>query len=215
MDVFDLPRPLASWSCSSTDWATTCSCNAAATPLPEGAPRDSASRRLRVPHDDGHLDGQLRHRTAAGRTRARGYAGAGPAVGPLVNELVGGRPDPRSWQPHGTVFEAAVNAGVEVTMVGPRYFEGSGLTTAALRGARFTAARLLDERVTAAVAAVRATPRALVYLYWGGRRQGRSRPRLPVLAVGGRGRVGRRGARHWSAGCPTTPRRHHGRPRHG
>ena len=86
----------------------------------------------------------------------------------LVNELSWeDGPDPRSWQPYGTVFEAAVNAGVEVTMVGPHYFEGSGLTTAALRGARFTAARLLDERVTAAVAAVRATPKALVYLYWG------------------------------------------------
>ena len=86
----------------------------------------------------------------------------------LVNELSWeDGPDPRSWQPHGTVFEAAVNAGVEVTMVGPRYFEGSGLTTAALRGARFTAARALDERVTAAVSAVRATPKALVYLYWG------------------------------------------------
>ena len=86
----------------------------------------------------------------------------------LVNELSWeDGPDPRSWQPHGTVFEAAVNAGVEVTMVGPRYFEGSGLTTAALRGAGFTAARLLDERVTAAVTAVCATPRSLVYLYWG------------------------------------------------
>jgi hypothetical protein len=86
----------------------------------------------------------------------------------LVNELSWeDGPDPRSWQPYDTVFEAAVNAGVEVTMVGPRYFEGSGLTTAALRGARFTAARLLDERVSAAVSAVRATPRALVYLYWG------------------------------------------------
>jgi hypothetical protein len=91
-----------------------------------------------------------------------------PQSDKLVNELSWeDGPDPRSWQPHGTVFEAAVNAGVEVTMVGPRYFEGSGLTTAALRGARFTAARLLDERVTAAVAAVRAAPRALVYLYWG------------------------------------------------
>lgn len=91
-----------------------------------------------------------------------------PQSDKLVNELSWeDGPDPRSWQPYDTVFEAAVNAGVEVTMVGPRYFEGSGLTTAALRGARFTAARLLDERVTAAVAAVRATPRALVYLYWG------------------------------------------------
>jgi hypothetical protein len=86
----------------------------------------------------------------------------------LVNELSWeDGPDPRIWQPHGTVFEAAVNAGLEVTMIGPHYFEGSGLTTAALRGARFAAARSLDDRVSAAVSTVRSTPRALVYLYWG------------------------------------------------
>ncbi|GAA6525713.1 hypothetical protein IDVR_15080 [Intrasporangium sp. DVR] len=91
-----------------------------------------------------------------------------PIADRLVNELSWeDGPDPELWQPHGTVFEAAAGAGVEVTMVGPHYFEGSGLTTAALRGARFTAARTLDDRVAAAVAAVRATPRALVYLYWG------------------------------------------------
>lgn len=91
-----------------------------------------------------------------------------PEMDRLVNELSWeDGPDPRAWQPYETVFEAAVNAGVEVTMIGPRYFEGSGLTTAALRGARFTAGRSLDERVTAAVTAVGAAPRALVYLYWG------------------------------------------------
>jgi len=91
-----------------------------------------------------------------------------PDADRLVNELSWeDGPDPRLWQPHETVFEAAVNAGVEVTMVGPHYFEGSGLTTAALRGAGFAPGRTLDERVDATVAAVRATPRALVYLYWG------------------------------------------------
>jgi len=86
----------------------------------------------------------------------------------LVNELSWeDGPDPQAWQPHETVFEAAVNAGIEVTMVGPHYFEGSGLTMAALRGARFAGAKALDDRVTAAVSAVRAAPRALVYLYWG------------------------------------------------
>ena len=91
-----------------------------------------------------------------------------PATDKLVNELSWeDGPDPRRWQPHETVFEAAENAGVAVTMIGPYYFDGSGLTTAALRGGRFKAARTLDERVEAAAAAVRATPRALVYLYWG------------------------------------------------
>ena len=91
-----------------------------------------------------------------------------PATDRLLNELSWeDGPDARAWQPNETVFEAAENAGVSVTMVGPHYFDGSGLTTAALRGGRFRAGRSLDDRVDAAVAAVRATRRSLVYLYWG------------------------------------------------
>ncbi len=91
-----------------------------------------------------------------------------PATDRLLNELSWeDGPDPRAWQPNETVFEAAEDAGVSVTMVGPYYFDGSGLTTAALRGGQFRAGRTLDDRVAAAVSAVRATPRALVYLYWG------------------------------------------------
>lgn len=76
-------------------------------------------------------------------------------------------PDPRQWQPAQTVFERAAAAGVTVTMIGPNYFEGSGLTTAALRGAHFRGARDLAGRVEEALAALRESPRALVYLYWG------------------------------------------------
>ncbi len=91
-----------------------------------------------------------------------------PETDRLLNELSWeDGPDPRRWQPHETVFEAATASGVEVTMVGPHFFDGSGLTTAALRGARFAPGRELDQRVDAALAAVRASPRALVYLYWG------------------------------------------------
>lgn len=91
-----------------------------------------------------------------------------PDTDRLLNELSWEQgPDPRLWQPHETVFEATEAAGIPVTMVAPWYFDGSGLTTAALRGGRFAAAATLTDRVDAAVAAVRATPRALVYLYWG------------------------------------------------
>ncbi|MEO7447544.1 MAG: nucleotide pyrophosphatase/phosphodiesterase family protein [Humibacillus sp.] len=91
-----------------------------------------------------------------------------PETDRLVNELSWeDGPDPRRWQPHETVFEAAEDAGVAVTMVGPWFFEGSGLTTAALRGGGFRSGKTMQERVDAAAAAVRATPRSLVYLYWG------------------------------------------------
>jgi hypothetical protein len=91
-----------------------------------------------------------------------------PDTDRLVNELSWENgPDPVSWQPHETVFEALEDAGVTVTMVGPWYFKGSGLTTAALRGGGFRSGRTLDDRVEAAAAAVREARRSLVYLYWG------------------------------------------------
>nr|WP_306302368.1 nucleotide pyrophosphatase/phosphodiesterase family protein [Kineosphaera limosa] len=103
-----------------------------------------------------------------------GYEVLDPGSGRVFNELSWkDGPDPRAWQPAPTVFERAEVAGVAVTMIGPGYFDGSGLTTAALRGARFRAGRQLAERVDQTLAALQATERAdqpsraLVYLYWG------------------------------------------------
>ncbi|MGZ4626156.1 MAG: alkaline phosphatase family protein [Kineosporiaceae bacterium] len=77
------------------------------------------------------------------------------------------RVDPIDWQPEPTVFEDLVATGLPVVMIAPHYFDNSGLTRAALRGARFVAAHALDERVDAALAALATHPRVLVYLYWG------------------------------------------------
>lgn len=100
-----------------------------------------------------------------------GYQVQVPGTTTVFNELSWqGGPDPREWQPEPTVFERARDAGVHVTMVGPGYFDGSGLTIAVLRGAQFVGAEELPGRVDAALAALRAAPRdepALVYLYWG------------------------------------------------
>jgi len=74
--------------------------------------------------------------------------------------------DPRRWQPEPTVLEAVARAGVDVVRVGPGYFDGSGLTEAALRGGRFSAAEGRQARLEATLAAT-ATGRSLVYLYWG------------------------------------------------
>ena len=91
-----------------------------------------------------------------------------PDTDRLVNELSWeDGPDPVRWQPHETVFEALEDAGVAVTMVGPWYFKGSGLTTAALRGGGFRSGLTLDDRVDAVASAVREAKRSLVYLYWG------------------------------------------------
>jgi hypothetical protein len=94
--------------------------------------------------------------------------GGTPETDRILNELSwDDGPDPFTWQPEPTVFEAAEAEGVAVTRVGPGFFDGSGLTNAALRGGRFRAAHQLATRIDEALAAVRATARALVYLYWG------------------------------------------------
>ena len=97
-----------------------------------------------------------------------GYEVLVPGEDRLLNELSwDDGPDPLAWQPCQTVFERAAADGVAVTRIGAAFFDGSGLTNAALRGGAFIAARSLDERVDSALAAVRASKRALVYLYWG------------------------------------------------
>ena len=64
-----------------------------------------------------------------------------PGEDRLLNELSWeDGPDPLRWQTQPTVFEAAAADGVAVTSVGPGFFDGSGLTRAALRGGRFRAA---------------------------------------------------------------------------
>jgi hypothetical protein len=91
-----------------------------------------------------------------------------PALDTVFSELAWDpRVDPLTWQPTTTVFEEAAAAGLPVVMIAPHWFDGSGLTLAALRGARFVAANTLEDRVDAALAVLAAHPRVLVYLYWG------------------------------------------------
>jgi len=76
-----------------------------------------------------------------------------------------GGPAPPEWQPVPTYFERLAAAGVASAVISPARFAGSGLTGAALRGARHVPAETLDDRVSAALRELRAgTP--VVYLYW-------------------------------------------------
>ncbi len=95
-----------------------------------------------------------------------GYSVMDPARGVLLNELRWDPlVDPIAWQPHPTVFEQLAAAGVSVLSIGNPEFEGSGLTTAVFRGARFAGANRLHRRVEL-VAQALAVP-GLVHLYWG------------------------------------------------
>lgn len=98
-----------------------------------------------------------------------GYSFRNPIGGGLLNAL--------AWQdglsaydvqPRLTAFERLARAGVDLTNVGPARFAGSGLTEAALRGARFQP--VPDEsdhaaRIGWTVDAAASGQRSLVYLY--------------------------------------------------
>ena len=91
-----------------------------------------------------------------------------PGEDRLLNELSWeDGPVPERWQPRATWFERAASAGVDVARIGPGFFDGSGLTRAALRGGRFVAASSLDARVDATLAHARSREQTLTYLYWG------------------------------------------------
>jgi hypothetical protein len=75
--------------------------------------------------------------------------------------------DPRTWQPHETVFERAAAAGVAVRHVGPRAHNTPGLTSAVFRGAQYVPAESPGELAELAGRAAREGDRALVYAYHG------------------------------------------------
>lgn len=101
------------------------------------------------------------------RPGATNMVGFSVAYGGGVMNLLAmeGGPAPTEWQPVPTYFERLAAADVASAVVSPARFAGSGLTGAALRGARHVPAETLDERVSAALRELRAgTP--VVYLYW-------------------------------------------------
>jgi hypothetical protein len=97
-----------------------------------------------------------------------GYTFALPGIDGVFNALRWDRPvNPTQVQPHPTVFERAARAGVRVTHVAQRAFDGSGLTRAALRGPEYGGAETMGESVHAAAVALATRRPALVYVYTG------------------------------------------------
>ncbi|NLV80228.1 MAG: alkaline phosphatase family protein [Rhodococcus sp.] len=74
---------------------------------------------------------------------------------------------PEEVQPTPTVFERGVDAGLAVTTVVPRQFDGSGLTRAVLRGGRFAGVSAYGDLFAQVVDAIHADERSLVYCYLG------------------------------------------------
>lgn len=72
---------------------------------------------------------------------------------------------PEVVQPHPTTWERAAEAGVAVTVVNSRRFEGTGLTRAAFRGGRYVGVVSDGDAVAATVTAADQGHRSLVYDY--------------------------------------------------
>ncbi len=111
-----------------------------------------------------------------------GYQVAVPGAGGLLNALRWRDDvDPVAWQPKRTLFERAADAGVTPVHVAPGAFAGSGLTTAALRGARYRPATALGALAAETVDALHDSERTLVLAYhgdldWAGHAYGVSSP---------------------------------------
>ena len=96
-----------------------------------------------------------------------GFTARVPGTDQLLNHLLWDQDvDPMQWQPHPTAFTGLKAAGVTVTVVNKRAFDGTGLTVAAHRGAEFVGADRVGERIAAAIAASADRP-SLTYLYDG------------------------------------------------
>lgn len=103
---------------------------------------------------------------APGQHGLVGYDVLDPERDVVVNMLGGWDRaiDPARWQPHPTVFERAA-AHVPVATVSQSRFEHSGMTRAALRGARFLPANTLQAATTVALDALTPAGPHLLYLY--------------------------------------------------
>jgi predicted AlkP superfamily pyrophosphatase or phosphodiesterase len=69
------------------------------------------------------------------------------------------------WQTSKTVAEMANEEGVDCYFVGPAEYEGSGFTHATMRGAKYVAAKSMDDRIKEAKKILDAKSKSLVYLY--------------------------------------------------
>jgi hypothetical protein len=92
----------------------------------------------------------------------------GSATPRLMNALKwDARIDPAKWQPGSTIFERAANAGIRALRVAPGNLSGTGLSTAAMRGAEYLTANTLGALVARAAAALGGDSPALAMVYYG------------------------------------------------
>ena len=97
-----------------------------------------------------------------------GYQVAIPGQPKLLNGLRwDSSVDPLAWQPGGTVYQRAVEAGLNAVRVAAPALEKTGLSAAVMRGNSYRPADSLGALAAEAAAALRASDRALVTVYHG------------------------------------------------
>jgi hypothetical protein len=97
-----------------------------------------------------------------------GYQVRVPSTGQLLNALRWAKGvDPQEWQPHSTIFERAVAAGIGAFRIASGAFQHSGLSVATMRGADYRSAETPGALVGRAAAALAEQPRALAMVYTG------------------------------------------------
>jgi len=95
-----------------------------------------------------------------------GYTVAVPrSGGRILNALKWDeRVDPQIWQPVPTLFERGTHAGIRVSHVAAKRYEGTGFTRAVFRGAEYQGANIVPDLIARTVEALTPTP-SFVYLY--------------------------------------------------
>lgn len=97
-----------------------------------------------------------------------GYQVAVPGTGKLLNALRwDASVDPVRWQSGSTIFERAAAAGVRAVRVAPAPLDGTGLSTAAMRGAEYLSANTLGALVSRSAAALAGQTPAFALVYYG------------------------------------------------
>lgn len=74
------------------------------------------------------------------------------------------RVDPQIWQPVPTLFERGTRAGITVTHVAAKRYEGTGFTRAVFRGAHYRGANITSDLIAETKASLLKSP-SFVYLY--------------------------------------------------
>ena len=97
-----------------------------------------------------------------------GYRARVPERDIVANQLTGWEDvglDPLTWQRSVPLFEREALAGRRTFVVSDQKYAGSGFTAATMRGAEFSGAPTLDERLAQATTLATAHPGSLTYVY--------------------------------------------------